>query len=219
MDKKNNAKRHIAIAMDGLDDWSKERNLKKEEGYKKGIELFLKIPKWLFIEKYKYLSVLVLKTSTYREDKIGSIELLKMLNDFILENVDEFNKQKIKIKFCGNLSALPGDLNETYLEIEKLTQTSEGGELFLYINYDGKQELINAARKIFSQGIDADQIHYGMLKKYCYVNLPEPEKIVITAGKRSIGNFLILQGGESQLIFTNKLWPELEKSDIVKFLT
>lgn len=212
-------KKHIGIIMSGNRAWSKERNLKNEEGYKKGLDLFLRIPRWVFENKISYLSVFLLSAENYQNDKLESANFLKLCKDHFLHNLEKFNQQGIKIKFSGQIETLPGDMPEAILEIEKQTQANENGTLILYVNYDGRKEMVEAVKKLFLQGVDIEQIHYGMLKKYCYNgSLPEPEKIIITGGNKSLNNFLTIQASNSKLIFTNKLWPELEKSDVEGFL-
>ena len=49
-------------------------------------------------------------------------------------------------------------------------------------------------------------------------NSPDPELIVRTGGEQRLSNFLMWQSVYSELYFTDTLWPDFDKKELVKIL-
>ena len=56
------------------------------------------------------------------------------------------------------------------------------------------------------------------LSKNLYADLPDPDILIRTGGKKRLSNFMLWQLAYAELFFIEKLWPDFNKSDFIKIL-
>ena len=82
-------------------------------------------------------------------------------------------------------------------------------------SYGGRSEIVQAVRKIISQGIEIENIDESLFEKYLTTyGIPDPDIIVRTAGEMRLSNFLIWQSAYSEYYFTDVLWPDFGEDDV-----
>lgn len=219
MEKPKEKIKHIAITMDGVSAWAQERNLQFGHGLNKSFVVLANMVGWLRDSGLTSLSVLLYSPEDYEAARDDISQLLKKLSGFLSEQAEELNKDGVRLLFTGDFTDLPGDLPEAMLEAEKKTQLNSGLILNLCLNYSGRQEIVEAVKKLFAQNPEIEQIHSGMLKKHFYRSaLPDPDKVVVTGAQNRLKDFFLWQSARSELVFTKKLWPELEREDLLGLL-
>ena len=137
---------HIAIIMDGNGTWSKLKNLERKEGHKKGVETAKKIIGYSIEEKIKNITLFALSNENLTRSKF---ELKNLFDIFFYSFIEEKNyllENKIKIKFIGNLEKLPKKLQENIIKLENETRKNKNLNLFVAINYGGKQDIKQACK-------------------------------------------------------------------------
>jgi len=210
---------HIAIIPDGNEEWARERNLSKIDGQKKSCELMIKAPYWFFQAGISILSIFLFSIEDWKKDREEINALMKIIKTFLLENRGEINEKRYKILISGRVEELPGDLPEICMDTKTSTKDNTGIILNLCLNYGGKEEIIDAFKKIIKNKIELEQIHSGMIKKYLYnSDLKDPDIIIRTSGKKSLSDFLLWQSIESEILFSDKYWPDFEENDVKKII-
>jgi undecaprenyl diphosphate synthase len=211
---------HIGIIMDGNRRWARERNLPTFEGHLKGYEVMKKIPDWFFKRGVKVLSVFAFSTENWTRAQEEVNYLMKLLKRAIEEETDEAIKKNYRILISGKIDELPGDLPESCQEVISKTKNGQKGTLNICLNYGGRPEILDAIKKIIKNGIEVEQVHEGIVRKYLYNGeLPDPDMIVRTSGEERISGFMLWQASYSEFFFMKKNWPEFEETDVDNILS
>ena len=129
-----------------------------------------------------------------------------------LENLHE---EGVKIIHLGDKATLPKEIAHAIIESEQLTKNNSKITLSVAFSYGGRSEIIQAIKKIVSEGIVSDDIDEKTFEKYLTTNgIPDPDIIVRTAGEMRLSNFLIWQSAYSEYYFTDVLWPDFGEKDV-----
>lgn len=205
---------HVGIIMDGNRRWAKERNLPTLEGHLKGYEKMRQAPEWFFHRGIKTLSVFAFSTENWNRSREEVNYLMKLLKRAIEEELEEINKKGYRVLISGRMDELPGDLPELCCEAMDKTKANQKGTLNICLNYGGRAEIVDAARKMIKNKVAPEQVHEGMLKKYLYQGeLDDPDIIIRTSGEQRLSGFMLWQSAYSELMFIKKYWPDFEESD------
>jgi undecaprenyl diphosphate synthase len=216
---KKNIPKHVGIIMDGNRRWARERNLPTLEGHRKGYEKMKLMPEWFFSAGVETISVYAFSTENWNREREEVNYLMKLLQTALSEEIDEFNEKGCRLLISGRTDELPGDLPMLCAEAEAKTAENQKGTLNICLNYGGRAEIVDAVKKMVKNGIDPEQVHEGMIKKYLYHSeLGDPDIIVRTSGEQRLSGFMLWRSAYSELLFINKYWPDFEKVDAEKIL-
>jgi len=206
---------HITFLMGGNESWAKERNLSVLDGYKKAYEKIRIMPSWLFSRGIKNISILAFSIDDWKRPREEVNTLLKFLSALFCENLEDFKRQEWRIVMTGKIDELPGDLPEICAEIQRETKAGNKGTLNIYLNYSGREEIIQAIKKMISNNIIAEQVHEGILRKYMFNDeIEDPDLIVGFGGINKLSGFQMWQAEKSEIIFLKKDWPDFEPLDV-----
>ena len=211
----NNLK-HIAIVLDGNRRFAKRLMLQPWKGHEYGAEKVEKLLDYAHELGIKELTLYCLSVENLRNRPKRELGYLLDIFRKEFKNIDreKIEKNKIRIRFIGNLELLPLDLRELCMKLEKETEENDNFIVNFAIAYGGRQEIISAVRKIVQNKVKADEINEENFGNYLYMN-DSPELIIRTGGEKRTSNFLLWQGAYSEWFFLDKFWPEFEKEDLV----
>ncbi|MCK9580522.1 MAG: polyprenyl diphosphate synthase [Methanoregula sp.] len=210
---------HVGLIMDGNRRWARERNLPQLEGHRKGYEKMRQTADWFFLRGVKVLSVYAFSTENWNREKAEVNYLMDLLGQGIKEMQEEFQKKDYRAVFSGRIDELPGELPALCEEAMEKTKAHLSGTFNICFNYGGRPELIDAVKKIVNHGLNEEQIHDGIIRKYLYQGqLPDPDIIVRTGGEQRLSNFLLWQSAYAELMFLKKYWPDFEEMDVINIL-
>lgn len=118
----------------------------------------------------------------------------------------------VRIRFIGRRDALGDRLRARIDDAEARTAGNPGLRLFVAMNYGGRQEIVDAARRFAAQcGPDAGEEEFGRLM---YDDVRDPELVIRTSGEQRLSNFLLWQSAYSELHFSDRLWPDFSPEDL-----
>jgi len=158
--------KHIALIMDGNRRLAQERNLPSLEGHLKGYEIMKKVPDWFFSKGVEVISIYAFSTENWKRAREEVNYLMKLIKMAIKDDLDDFNEKGYKLLISGRIDELPGDLPEVcYNAIDK-TRENTKGTLNICLNYGGRAEIVDAIKKMIKNGIETEQVHEGLIKKY-----------------------------------------------------
>jgi undecaprenyl diphosphate synthase len=215
----NNLPQHVAIIMDGNGRWAKKRGLPRLEGHKAGTEN-IRLATEIFAEyKIKYLTLFAFSTENWNRPSVEVKGLLKILSDRLDPEIKRLHEKNIRVRHLGNLNALSSELQRRIKAAIELTGNNTGGTLIMAFDYGGRAEIVEAARRLLSKGISAQNVSEAIFKKYLYApDIPDPDLIIRTGGETRLSNFLLWQAAYSELYFTEVLWPDFNRAEIDKAL-
>ena len=167
-------------------------------------------------EKIKFLTLYAFSTENWKRPRNEIKFLFKLLNNFIDQKIDEFNKNDIKLKIIGNISSFNFKLKKKLIKSEEITKNNMRLQVNLALNYGSKSELIYAFTKLKKKKISITEKN---LEKYLYTNkVPDPDILIRTGNTKRLSNFLLWQLAYTEIFFEKKLWPDFNKNDYCRIL-
>lgn len=215
--------KHIAVIMDGNRRFAKRLLKYPWEGHRFGILKARELLEWACKKGIKYVTAYVLSLENiYSRPK----KELKMILRFLEQELDEIVKNtkhvvhrfSVNVKFIGRIWLMPKILQEKMKKVEEITKKYTSYYLNIAIAYGGRQEIVDAIKKIvkltLNKQLSLTQINEEVVKKYLYTNTqPDPDLIIRSGGEKRLSNFLTFQSAYTELIFIDKMWPELTIKD------
>ena len=201
--------RHIAIIMDGNGRWAKKRGLPRTAGHKVGAETFRTIATYCKNIGVEYLTVYAFSTENWKRPAEEVSTIMGLLKRYMLEAIDTMEKDNIKLKFFGDLSAISPELQELVEKTNAISARLDGFQANICLNYGGRAEILHAAKCCAENGEILTEENFG---KYLYsADIPDPELIIRPGGEQRISNFLLWQCAYSEFYFCDTLWPDFDE--------
>ena len=201
--------------MDGNNRWSTKNDTSLFETYKLGANKLFKLSNYLFNKKnISTVSAFAFSVNNQkRSKKIISI-INKLLNNY-LDNILNNQSFNFRIKFFGEISYFPKEIQKQITSIEKVNINSPY-TLNIFLNYGGQEEIIDMVNYFRKKNKVATKVEVDNFfnKKY-----NPPELLIRTGGFKRISNFILHQLSFTELFFINKLWPDFSISDLNKIIS
>lgn len=211
--------RHIAIIMDGNGRWARKRGLPRIAGHRAGTENLRKIIRACVDFRIQYLTIYAFSTENWARPKEEVEGLMGILEDVVENETAELNREGVQIRHIGWLEQLNPRLQKKIIQAIDLTKENDRLILSIAWNYGGRDEIIQAVRKIISEGVPAGKVDEALLSSHLYTDgIPDPDLIIRTSGEMRTSNFLMWQSAYSEWYFTDTLWPDFSKKELQKAL-
>uniref|UniRef100_A0A7C4X7X7 Isoprenyl transferase n=1 Tax=candidate division WOR-3 bacterium TaxID=2052148 RepID=A0A7C4X7X7_UNCW3 len=214
---------HIAIIMDGNGRWAKMRGLPRIVGHREGVESVREAVKVSQEIGIKFLTLYTFSTENWKRPKEEVDTLMNMLEEMLIKETPELHKNKVRINAIGRLSDLYPNAQKALNESLQLTKNNPGLVLTLCLSYGGQREIVDAIKKIIMEDrsvrINLDEFDERKFSEYLYdPNLPPPDLLIRTGAKnrQRISNFLLWQVAYSEIYFTETLWPDFRRKELLK---
>ena len=210
--------KHVAFIMDGNGRWAKKRGLPREYGHRKGAETFKKVIEYCGELGISATTFYVFSTENWKRPKHEVDAIMRLLDEYLDECKRTLMKKDdgVRFIFIGDKSVFSASVREKMNELEEITK-DKPRIVNMAINYGGRDELVNAFNALISEGkrkISESDISSSVYTK----DSPPLDMIVRTGGDIRISNFLLWQAAYAELYFTDTLWPDFSKKDIIKAL-
>lgn len=219
--KNGNIPNHIAIIMDGNGRWAKDKGLPRFAGHSEGINSVREITRVCGEINIKHLTLYTFSSENWSRPKTEVSALMKLLLKTINKEVAELDKNNVRLTTIGVLDDLPKDAREGILDGIEKTKNNSGLNLVLALSYGGRQEIINAVKRICvdleSGTVELDAIDDKLFKNYLYTTeTPDPELLIRTGGESRISNFLLWQIAYTELYVTHHYWPAFRENELLQ---
>ena len=206
---------HVAIIMDGNGRWGLKNKNSRNAGHRFGLNTVEKIIKESIKQNIKYLTLYAFSTENWKRPKKEIKFLFNLLENFLINKIDDLDKQNIKLKIIG-VKNFSSELNELLNRSEKQTSKNNKLQINLALNYGSKLELINAFKNLKKSN---DQINEKNLSKYLQTkDIPDPDILIRTGNTKRLSNFLLWQLAYAEIFFEKKLWPDFNERDFNKII-
>ncbi len=210
---------HIGIIMDGNGRWAQKRGLPRYAGHVAGAKVFKTISYYARDIGLKNLTVYAFSTENWKRPEEEVSRIMKVLEEFIDDALNTFEKERVRIRFLGDISAFTGQLREKMDRIMEVTSKFEGLTLNIAMNYGGQNEIVHgvkaAVRKVQSGELTLDEItpeSFGKMLYYsdCY----DVDLIIRPSGEKRLSNFLLWQAAYAEFWYSDILWPDFKPEDL-----
>ena len=210
---------HIAIIMDGNGRWATSRGQERVFGHQNGVESVRQTATAAAELGIKYLTLYAFSTENWKRPKMEVDALMNLLVATLNSELGTLMDNNIRLKAIGDLSHLE---ESCFIQLNETIDHTAGNtrmELILALNYSGRWEIAEAARRLSVEvaegNIEPAQIDADLFSNYLDTNkYPDPELLIRTSGEYRLSNFLLWQIAYAELYFTPKLWPDFRKDDL-----
>ena len=212
--------KHIAIIMDGNGRWAKMNSLPRAAGHKEGINSVREIVRVCGEIDVSFLTLYTFSSENWNRPETEVSAIMKLLFSTIRKEIDNLDKNNVRLTTIGNLNDLPKETRKNIKNGISQTRDNTGLNLILALSYGSRQELIRAIRRIGnrieSSQIKSDDITDDLLESELYsAGVPDPDLVIRTGGEYRLSNFLLWQAAYSELLITEKHWPEFRENELL----
>jgi undecaprenyl diphosphate synthase len=212
---------HVAIIMDGNGRWAERRGLPRLVGHRRGIQSVRSVVEEGCRLGLDQLTLYCLSVENWKRPPRELKFLMRLLRHFLVAERGELLEQNVQLKMIGRRDGLPDDVLREFAMTVEQTAGNQGMVLCLAVNYGGRSEIADAARRLAEDvragRVEPDQIDEAAFASYLYTaGMAEPDLLIRTAGEMRISNFLLWQVSYSELWVTPKLWPDFRGDDLLE---
>ena len=217
---KDNLPKHIAVIMDGNGRWAKQQDKERIFGHQNAIIAVRETVECAAELGVGYLTLYAFSTENWNRPQAEVQGLMQLLVKCIREETPTLQKNNIRLQTIGDTKSLPQDTyNELMMSIEE-TSKNTGTTLILALSYSSRWEIKEALKEVVRDAkegkLSAEDINETTLHRYlCTRDCPDPDLLIRTSGELRISNFLLWQLAYTELYFTQKLWPDFRKQDLI----
>ena len=214
---------HVAIIMDGNGRWAQARGLPRFEGHRRGVDAVRRAVRSAIAHDVRYLTIYSFSSENWRRPADEVAMLMGLLKRFIRNDLAELNRNDVRVRIIGERGNLAPDIAPLLVEAESLTKNNRGLTLTVAFNYGGRQEIVEAARRLAIEvrdgRVDANAIGVDdFAERLDTAGLPDPDLIIRTSGEMRLSNFLLWQAAYAELVFLPILWPDFDDAAFVSAL-
>lgn len=205
---------HIAIIMDGNGRWAKQRGLPRIKGHQAGVEAVRKVVDTAGHLGINYLTLYAFSTENWRRPGNESQAVLNLIEKTLVKELTNLSKNNVIVHFIGSRKELSPGFLKKIEDAYELTKNNTGLNLVLAVNYGGRNEIVDAAKKILDER--PRELTVENFARYLYTkDFPDPDLVIRTSGEIRLSNFLIWQSAYSELWFTKTLWPDFTSEEFL----
>ena len=209
--------RHVAAVMDGNGRWARQRGLKRTEGHAAGEDALFDTVEGAVELGIQWFTVYAFSTENWRRPA-DEVRYLMGFNKGILErHAEDLHSRNVRIRFAGRRDwRVPRGVLRRMEWATELTERNTGMTLTIAFNYGGRAEIVDAVRAIVAEGIVPEKIDERTIARHLYLpDVPDPDLMIRTSGEFRISNFLLWELAYSEIVFTEVLWPDFRRTDLI----
>ena len=213
--------RHLAIIMDGNGRWATQRGLPRIMGHRAGIESVREVVKACRDTGIEWLTLFTFSLENWRRPLDEVSFLMNMLKELLARETEELDRNGVRIRYMGRTRMLSADVQEELSRSVEKTRNNTSLNLVLALSYGGQAEIADAARTIAERAlageIDPGRIDEETFQEFLYIpEMPPVDLLIRTSMELRISNFLLWQTAYAELYFTETLWPDFRKPELLK---
>ena len=169
----------------------------------------------------KYLTVYAFSTENWNRPKSEVDALMKLLRNYMKTCLKTAEKNDMKIRVIGDIKALDEDIKNRIIELEEASKNNNGLNFTIAINYGSRDEMIRAVKRLAQDCVDGkirvEEISDPVYESYLDTHgIPDPDLLIRTSGEQRLSNYLLWQMAYTEFYFTDVLWPDFTKEELVK---
>ncbi|MEU7634202.1 polyprenyl diphosphate synthase [Nocardia sp. NPDC049220] len=206
----DNIPRHVACIPDGNGRWSQLQNGSRIGGHNQGVRVIRDLAICASDLGVEWFTVYAFSTENWQRPELEVRFIASTMERAIYRWLDECGRHNIRIRWIGRAEMrIPRALRRAIDYATSTTKNNTGMTFTIALNYGGRDEIVDAIRKIIENGVDAADLNSELVSRYLYApDMPDPDLVIRTSGESRISNFLLWQLAYSELVFTSVLWPD-----------
>ena len=216
-----NVPNHIAIILDGNGRWAKAKGMPRSYGHVKGCANLETVCDYMKELGVKYVTVYAFSTENWKRSKDEVDGLMKLFRSYLKKCIKLADKNKMRVRVIGEVSAFDQDIQESIARLEQYSQKYDEIYFQIALNYGSRDEIKRAvqelARDVKRGALDPELITEETISGYLDTKgLPDPDLLIRTSGEERLSNFLMWQLAYTEFYFTDVAWPDFNKAEFEK---
>ena len=209
--------RHIAVIMDGNGRWAAQRHLPRVEGHRAGIDSVRNIVETSARIGIKVLTLYAFSVENWKRPVTEVSTLMMLLKRYLRLELNTLLRNNIRFRVIGREEELAPDIRGELKMAEDKTATNTGMLFNIALNYGGRAEIVEAARRVIASGVRSDERDEQRFADFLYTaGQPDPDLLIRTSGEMRVSNFLLWQIAYAEIWVTDTLWPDFRKKDLLE---
>ena len=211
---RENTPRHVAIIMDGNGRWAKARWLPRVAGHRAGVAVLTPLLETAGELGVEALTLYAFSTENWERPEAEVDSLMALFLEAAKDKVPELNERGAQLRFLGRRRHLPEDVQAAIEEAEGLTRDNDRLQVYVALNYGGRAEIVDAARRMMESGVEPEEVDEATFASYLYApEAPEVDLVIRTSGELRVSNFLLWQIAYAEFYVTDTLWPDFSPEE------
>ena len=201
--------------MDGNGRWAEARGVSVAEGHREGTRAVRRTVEAAIDLGVRSLAVYAFSTENWSRPSDEVSDLMAIFGETIERELPDLARQGVRSRFVGRRDRAPDALREQMERLERETADNDRLQLWIFFDYGGRAELVEAARRLVASGVAATDVDEDAVEQNLYApDMPEPDLLIRTSGELRISNFLLWQLAYAELVFVDTLWPDFGADDL-----
>jgi undecaprenyl diphosphate synthase len=209
--------RHVAVIMDGNGRWAAQRHLPRVEGHRAGIESVRDVVETSARIGIQVLTLYAFSVENWKRPITEVSTLMSLLKRYLRLELNTLLRNNIRFRVIGREDELARDVREELKAAEIKTAGNTGMLFNIALNYGGRAEIVEAAKRLLSAKVSPDDLDEQRFAGFLYTaGQPDPDLLIRTSGEMRISNFLLWQIAYAEIWVTDTLWPDFRKRDLLE---
>ncbi len=207
--------RHVGIIMDGNGRWARRQGRPASFGHRAGVRAIKRVLQACEDLGVHTLSIYAFSTENWTRPRAEVRALMRLFHETMQREIDEMHQRGVRIVVSGRREDLSPRMRERIEEAMERTRNNNNGVLNVCLNYGGRAEIVDAARRLIRDGVPAGEVDEAAISARMYEpELPDPDLIIRTAGEHRVSNFLLWQGAYAEMLVSETLWPDFGEEQL-----
>jgi undecaprenyl diphosphate synthase len=205
--------------MDGNGRWAKARHRPRGFGHRAGVESVRRIVQDASEIGIKCLTLYSFSTENWSRPRAEVAALMALMREYIEADLDRLKREGVRIRILGTRKGLSKDI--LTLVDRAISETAGNTQFNLNIafNYGGRDEILRAVQRAIADGANLQAMTETDFAGYLdTADLPDPDLVIRTSGEKRISNYLLWQAAYAEFVFTDVLWPDFGRDDLISAL-
>jgi undecaprenyl diphosphate synthase len=209
--------RHVAVIMDGNGRWAAQRHLPRVEGHRAGIDSVRDIVESSARIGIPVLTLYAFSVENWKRPMAEVSTLMSLLKRYLRLELNTLLANNIRFKVIGRFEELAADVQTELKAAEDRTAANTGMQFNIALNYGGRAEIVEAARRMLAARIDPDALDEARFAGFLYTaGQPDPDLLIRTSGEMRVSNFLLWQIAYAEIWVTDTLWPDFRNRHLLE---
>jgi undecaprenyl diphosphate synthase len=208
---------HVAIIMDGNGRWAAQRHLPRVEGHRAGIDAVRDSVETAARLGIDVLTLYAFSIENWKRPPTEVGTLMRLLKRYLRSELNTLLGNDIRFRVIGRMEELAPDIQE---ELNVAIERTAGGRGMLFniaLNYGGRAEIVDAARRAIEAGIRPQDLDEQRFASFLYTaGQPDPDLLIRTSGEMRVSNYLLWQIAYSEIYVTDTLWPDFRRRHLIE---
>ena len=208
---------HIAIIMDGNGRWAAQRHLPRVRGHSAGVDSVRDTVETCARLGIQVLTLYAFSVENWKRPPIEVTTLMALLKRYLRLELKTLVKNNIRFRVIGRPEGLPSYVQKELNRAVESTVGNTGMMFNIALNYGGRAEIVDAARRIVQSGIKPDELDESRFGEFLYTaGQPDPDLLIRTSGEMRVSNFLLWQIAYAEIYVTDVLWPDFRRLHLLE---